>query len=298
MNTEQPQLPQFGHEDLVQSGSGIRRQILPKWMSNSATFLIVLAGFLGVWTLVAYIERGDPGVPPIPDIVAFIQGELIWMKILDSLWRYAVALLIGIPVGALLGMLMGMFSWVRTLMRDSVLALLALPGFVWAVLAMVWYEAHITPSVILAVVLTVAPFVTYTLNQGLQNMDPNLLKMSKSFRVPRSEQIRHIYMSGARISFFAGLRLAVIVGFNTLFILEWFLAARSDGLEGVGGEVYRLYKKVGTEVDATYAGIAAYIFVIVVMIILLDQLVLTPLERRHFLRWTQDRTLDLKDYRM
>ena len=298
MNTEQPQLPQFTHTDFASSGSRAPKRSMPDWMSNIVTFGLVLLVFLGFWTLIAYSIRGEPGVPTVLDIASFIQGDMAWENIFTSLLRYSVALLIGIPLGSIIGMFMGMFGWIRTLVNDSILALLALPGFAWAVLAVQWFDEDIIPSTIVAVVLTVAPFMAYTLNQGLQNMDPNLLKMSKSFRVARSEQIRHIYMSGARISFFAGLRLAVIVGFNTLLILEWFFAD-SSSQSGIGGEVFALYQKVQVqEVGATYAGIAAYLLIIVTLIIFLDQFVLSPLERRHYLRWASDSSFDVKTHRM
>ena len=290
-SAEQPQLPHFGHENLMQASSRVSRQpIGPGWLQKLLPIVIAIGVLLLAWQVLA---TTSDNVPLIQDTASFLWAEVtggthggvqqgdFHGPLLITLLRYFVALAIGIPLGSALGLLMGILKVAHSMLNDSMLALLALPTLAWAFMTSLWFGySHLAP--ILAVIFTVIPFMAVKVSLGVRNISPELLEMSKSFRVPRKRRMKQIHMSGARTSFFTGARLACIMGWNTLLICEWFSAT-----SGLGWRARLWYQA------ARYDGFMAWIFVFLLIIILLDQALLSPLERRHALRWSQRSVISL-----
>ena len=206
-----------------------------------------------------------------------LVGEF-WGPLALSLQRYAVGLAIGIPAGVALGLLIGASGWVRGLLNDTTLVLLALPAVVWAFLASLWFGLTSTAPVV-AVVLTAVPFVAINVSTGVRNIDPALVEMSKAYRVPRRNRTVDLLLGGTVSNAFTGVRLAITTGWNSLLIVEWF-----GSTAGVGWRARFWYDAL------RYSGFVGWVFLFVLLITVLDRLVLRRLERRAF-QWSQQPTL-------
>ena len=253
--------------------------------------LLAIGVLLFIWQWVTWVNTQVPG---IGEIVRFMVTEMtggshggvltgeFWDPLSLSLGRYGIGLAIGIPAGALLGLVIGASRWARGLLNDTVLALLALPAVVWAFLASLWFGLS-SSGPILAVVLTAVPFMAVSLAAGVRNIDPALIEMSRSFGVPAGRRLSHLLLGGTLPSGFTGLRLAFMTGWNSLLIVEWFGAT-----SGVGWRARFWYDAL------RYPGFVAWIFLFVILITLLDRLLLSPLERRAF-QWNQRPTLTFEE---
>lgn len=242
------------------------------WFIN----LVALGMMLLVWE---YIAAVNERVPNIWNVLNFFQTEVtrgshggmlrgeFFDPLLLSLQRYGLGLLIGLPLGALIGMLIGVSRWARGLFNDTVLVLLALPSLVWAFLASLWLGISETAPVV-AVVLTALPFLAINVGTGVRGIDPALVEMSAAFNATTRNKITTLLVGGALPSIFTGLRLALIGGWNSLLIMEWFGAT-----SGVGWRAHFWWN------SQRYPGFVTWILVFVVIIIVLNRLVLTPLER-------------------
>lgn len=232
---------------------------------------------LGVWQ---YITAVNDRVPSILNVVDFLIIEIrggshggmlvgeFWGPLQLSLTRYGLGLLIGVPLGALLGLLIGASRPARGLFNDTVLVLLALPTLVWAFLASIWLGISDTAPIV-AVILTAVPLMAINVSSGVRSIDTGLVEMSTAFKTTRKSRISSLLIGGALPSLFSGLRLSLIGGWNSLLIVEWFGIT-----SGVGARAKLWY-------DAQRnAGFLTWILIFVVFIILLDRLVLNPLERR------------------
>ena len=253
--------------------------------------LLALGLLVLIWQWIAWVNTRAPG---IDEIVRFMiteisgglhGGELtgdFWGPLAISLQRYAIGLVIGVPVGTVLGLLIGSLRWARGLFNDTVLVLLALPAVVWAFLAALWFGLS-SWGPILAVILTVVPFMAVNLSAGVRNIDPGLIEMSRSFRVPFGRRLHHLLFGGSLPSGFTGLRLAFMTGWNSLLIVEWFGAT-----SGVGWRARFWYDAL------RYPGFVGWILLFVILVALLDRLLLAPLERRAF-QWNQRPTLTFEE---
>ncbi|MCY3786441.1 MAG: ABC transporter permease subunit [bacterium] len=249
--------------------------------------LLALGLLLLVWQWISWVNLQVPGVGEIARFMfteisggshgGALSGEF-WAPLAVSLQRYAVGLAIGVPVGAVLGMVIGGVRWARGLFNDTVLVLLALPAVVWAFLASLWFGLS-SWGPILAVVLTVVPFMAVNISAGVRNVDPGLAEMSRSFGVPFGRRLHHLLFGGSLPSAFTGLRLSFMTGWNSLLIVEWF-----GSTSGVGWRARFWYDAL------RYPGFVGWIFLFVILITLLDRLLLSPLERRAF-QWNQRPTL-------
>ena len=112
-----------------------------------AGFLIGVGGFLLIWTLLSEFVFGEFLLPPPPEI-----GQIMWEivrsgafveqfvpTILRSGLRFGLALLIGFPVGYL----MGTSRWWRAFFHDMVMVAGSIPGITYAVMALVIFGISI-----------------------------------------------------------------------------------------------------------------------------------------------------------
>lgn len=253
--------------------------------------LLAVGVLLFIWQWITWTNTRVPG---IDEIVRFMITEIsggshggtlsgdFWAPLSLSLLRYGIGLAIGIPAGAVIGLLIGTSRWARGLFNDTVLVLLALPAVVWAFMASLWFGLS-SSGPILAVVLTAIPFMAVNLSAGVRDIDRGLIEMSRSFGVPAGRRLYHLLLGGTLPSGFTGLRLAFMTGWNSLLIVEWFSAT-----SGVGWRARFWYDAL------RYPGFVAWIFLFVLLITLLDRLLLSPLERRAF-QWNQQPTLTFEE---
>lgn len=254
------------------------------WFING----LAIAVLLGIWQ---YLTSVNGRVPGANQVVTFLGVELgggshggmlrgeFWSPLGTSLQRYGIGLAVGIPLGAVVGLLMGGSRRFRSLLSDTVLVLLVLPSVVWAFAASLWFSGFGSTAPIVAVVLTALPFMAYNLSSGIRALDPGLSLMSDAFRVPRFRRAAHLLVGGAMPSAVSGVRLAFMTSWNSLLIVEWF-----GTTSGVGWRARFWYESLRFE------GFVAWILLFVVFITLLDWLVLRRLERRSA-RWQQQPTL-------
>ncbi len=265
------------------SHSTPRRVLRRPWVVQLTAFLFLLA----IWQ---YLTVASDRVPSIEKVVSFMVTEItggshggllvgeFWGPLGLSLQRYVIGLAIGIPAGVVLGLLLGTSNWVRGLLNDTTLVLLALPAVVWAFLASLWFGLTSTAPIV-AVVLTAIPFVAINFSSGVRGIDPALIEMSRSYKVSRRNQIVDLLLGGTLPNAFTGVRLAITTGWNSLLIVEWFGATA-----GVGWRARFWYDAL------RYPGFVGWVFLFVLVITVLDRLVLRRLERYAF-QWNQKPTL-------
>ncbi len=239
------------------------------------------AVFLGAWQLLTLIA---PRVPGPVDVVNFLfveitggsHGGIVRGQFFEhfavTLRHFSLGLLIGFTAGLVAGVVIGSSVLARALLNDTVLVLLTLPAFVWAFLTTMWFGIT-WQAPVLTVAFTAFPFVTINVAQGVRAIAPDLKNMSAAFEVSRWKQFRHLTLPAVAGYIFAGLRFAIIVGWNGILLSEWF-----SGQAGVGFRTRYWF-------DANrYRGFLGWVIVFIVFIVVLDRVVLNRLQKRAF-RW-------------
>lgn len=255
----------------------IRRVVTTDVAARIAGYLSLLV----VWQLIALYERRFPGPVTVfgflwVEITGGSQGGVNRGEFLGpfaaTVPRFVVGIAISMVLGTVAGVVIGGSKLAEVLLKDTLLVLLALPAIVWALLTVMWFGLG-TTAIVTTTVLTAFPFVAVNVFQGVQAIPRDLRRMSSAFRIPTLRRIRHLQLPAVASYLFAGLRFAVIVGWNGVLLAEWFA-----GTDGVGWRSRYWY-------DASrYEGFVGWVVIFIVFIILMDRLVLVRLQRRAF-RW-------------
>lgn len=242
-----------------------------------ASYLFLLL----LWQLAALYEDRFPGPVEVfgflwIEVSAGAHGGVVRGQFLEhfaaTLPRFSLGIAISLALGVMSGVVIGSSKLAEALLKDSLFVLLALPAIIWAFLTQMWFGLG-DDAVVITTFLSAFPFVAVNVVQGVQAIPRDLRRMSGAFNVSTLRRARHLQIPAVTGYFFAGLRFAVIVGWNAVLLAEWFSSS-----EGVGWRARYWY-------DANrYKGFVAWVVLFIGFIVLLDRLVLVRLQRRAF-RW-------------
>lgn len=258
-------------------GDGIMGWLRSDTFARLASYLFLLL----IWQLAALYEDRFPG--PI-EVFGFLwievtggsHGGVVKGEFLEhfaaTLPRFSLGIGISLVLGVATGVVIGGSKLAEALLKDTLLVLLALPAIIWAFLTQMWFGLG-DDAVVITTFLSAFPFMAVNVVQGVQAIPRELRRMSGAFHVSTLRRVRHLQVPAVTGYFFAGLRFAVIIGWNAVLLAEWFSSS-----EGVGWRSRYWY-------DANrYKGFLAWVILFIAFIVALDRLVLVRLQRRAF-RW-------------
>jgi putative hydroxymethylpyrimidine transport system permease protein len=176
------------------------------------TVLVLLALF-GAWEI--YVDAGgaDPGVLPPPHAIAssmWNDRTLLW----NNLRPTGEAMLLGIFAAAIAGLAlsvaMHLAPWLRRAVYPLVVASVTIPIPLVAPLLVLWLGFGLKPELAVIALVSFFSIVVTTLN-GLAGVDPDLLKLTRSFDATRLRSFRHVELPSALPGVFTGTKIAVAV---------------------------------------------------------------------------------------
>jgi NitT/TauT family transport system permease protein len=233
-------------------------------------------GFLLVWGLLSEFVVGEFLLPPPVEI-----GREMWEivrsgafleqfvpTILRLGYGFGLALLIGFPVGYL----MGTSRWWKAFFHDMVMVAGSIPGITYAVLALVVLGISELGPVI-SVGLVSMPYVAINVAEGLDSVDRKLVSMSDAFGRRRGAVVRHVLVPSVAPFAFAGVRLSFALAWKVEQLTEVFGSSK-----GVGFQIRREFE------DFSVPGTLAWVLLFILFMLLLERFVLVRLERYLF-RW-------------
>jgi putative hydroxymethylpyrimidine transport system permease protein len=175
--------------------------------------VIVLGVVLGAWELFVDLGGADPLILPPPHAVAsalFDDRALLWSNFLTT----ALEILLGIGVAATfgLGMAITLHFFDRTL-RPSVYPLLiasqAVPIVLLAPVLVLWLGFGLIDKLVVIAIVSFFAFVVTTL-AGLSAVDPDLVKLMRTFDATRSQIFRFVELPAALPGLLTGAKIAVV----------------------------------------------------------------------------------------
>ncbi|MGH2679804.1 MAG: ABC transporter permease, partial [Actinomycetota bacterium] len=235
--------------------------------------LLGALGFIGIWAYFSTVL--EPFVLPSPMAVARRMWELtvsgeVFTNFLNSFLKtmagWAMALALGIPIG----LLMGRYRYARAFFHDFVYILANVPLLVYAVIALVIFG--ISPwGPAFVVMLEAFTGIAINTAAGVESVDRGLLAMSRSFRRKSGQTARSIVVPSVVPFMFASGRVS--------FANSWKLAALVETFGGSLGIGFQLEKAFQLFSVVT---LLAWMFFFVIFVILVERLLIAPLERKVF----------------
>ncbi|MET0888293.1 MAG: ABC transporter permease subunit [Mycetocola sp.] len=202
-----------------------------------------------------------------------------WETFRKTLLGFAGALIVGVPIG----ILMGRYRYAKNFFFDLVYHAANVPLIVYAILALLLFGLGDTgPAFVVG--LLVLPVISLNVAAGVEGVDRNLLSMSRAYGLPTGSALRQIVVPSFAPFLFAAARAS--------FAASWKLAALAETFGGTTG--------VGVQIRKAFQGFSvtdmlAWMMFFVIFVVLVERVVLMRLERWVF-RYRLKRGEDILRY--
>ncbi len=174
---------------------------------------LLLLALFGVWEV--YVDLGgvDPDILPPPHAVAsalYTDRGLLWSNFLVTAREVLLGLLVTAVLGLALAVALHFSPTLRRAFYPLLVASQAIPFPVLAPILVVWLGFGILPKIIVVALVSFFSIVVATL-AGLAAVDPQLLKLMRTFDASRLRIFRHVELPAALPGLFTGAKIAVAV---------------------------------------------------------------------------------------
>lgn len=243
-----------------------RKRQRPAWPFGLAGLLLLLG--LWEWGHRVYGSLVLPGLGETATtlwrmIAAGVVGPALALTAANAVTGW----LIGMVVGILAGALAGLRDEVRFTLQPVAVILLGIPAIAWVVLALLWFGGRW--AVIFTVAVATGPIVFAAAAEGARSLDGELARMARAFRAPLSAMALDVYGPHMLSHLFPALA--------TTLAMSWKVSVMAELLSGSGG----IGDGIATaRVRMDTAETMAWVVVVVCVLIVVDLLLLHPLQRR------------------
>lgn len=205
-------------------GRGIRRLVDREWVPVAASGVVLVAA----WTLLAgtvpsYIFPTPRELVDALAVVATGQGEYSpGVNYGFTLARVFLGAALSVGVGVAGGILMGVSQRAKAYLYVYALMTFAFPSVIWAFLAVLWFGLTTFLVPLFAVFMIVAPYVMIIVDEGMGDLDEDLVEMGDSFDAESALLWRSVYVPHLYPHIFASVRLALTLSWKITIVAEIF----------------------------------------------------------------------------
>ena len=199
--------------------------------------------------------------------VEWRSGELFF-HLGMTLMRVAAAFVVAMVIGSAIGIFLGMRPGADQFLDPWLILLLNIPALVVIVLAYIWFGLN-EAAAIGAVAVNKIPNVVVTLREGARSLNPEYAEMGQVYRFGWFKRLWHIVLPQLQPFFAAATRSGIALIWKIVLIVE--LLGRSNG---VGFQIHLYFQLFDV------ATILAYTLAFVFVMLLVEYLLLQPLDKR------------------
>lgn len=254
-----------------------RRETVVTKILRSVGPLLAFAIFIAIWQFFIFLKVAPEWVLPSPsDVFAALknqwdQGSLLpaaWNSLRRGVQGFALAIIIGTPLGLLLGLSKGL----RLILKPIITGLQQLPSVAWVPAAIIWFG--LSNATIYAVILLGAvPSIASGLSSGIDQIPQQYIKVGKVLGANRWQTIRHIILPASFPGFLSGLEQGWAFAWRSLMAAE--LIAISPALGTGLGQLLDAGRQLG---DMSL--VLGAIFSIMLVGIFVEKVFFSPIRER------------------
>ncbi|MGH2826827.1 MAG: ABC transporter permease [Actinomycetota bacterium] len=249
--------------------------------SAARSVLVTLGPFVVLvavwWAIKAAFDLSDESLASPADVVGkaveLVRLGMLPVFVSESLRRIALgaglAVLMGVPVGLVLGL----SRYGAPMFEPFLRFFQAVSGIAWLPLAIVWFGFTDTTIQVVILYTALVPIIFNTM-MGVR-LIPRIYRESfQTMGGGRLRLITDIYIPGALASIVVGLRLGIGYGWRALIAGEMLIGASGIGFMIFEARRFHL-------IDVILAGM----IIIGVLYLIIDRMILAPIERVTVHRW-------------
>ncbi len=184
------------------------RPVFSLWRS-----LLLVLLLLGAWELYVDLGGADPLILPAPHAVAqslYDERGLLWSNFLVTAQEILLGILVAAAAALVMATTMHFFITVRTASWPLLIASQTVPIPMLAPVLVLWLGFGILPKLVVIALVSFFPIVVTTL-AGFAAVDPDLIKLMRTFDAPRGRVFRMVELPSALPGVFTGTKVAVVV---------------------------------------------------------------------------------------
>lgn len=194
------------------------------------------------------------------------DGDMLH-HLLVTMMRVTVSFLIAMLLGVLIGVMMGAFARLNAAFDSLLVIALNIPALVTIILCYVWFGL-VEASAIAAVAINKIPTVVVMVREGARVVDRDLLDVARVFQVSRCRYFFKVYLPQLYPFIMASARSGLSLIWKIVLVVE--LLGRSDGVGFQLGTFFQFFD---------IASILAYTLAFVAIILVIEGLIMRPLDR-------------------
>jgi ABC-type nitrate/sulfonate/bicarbonate transport system permease component len=184
------------------------KRLLYSW--RSLALLVVL---LGLWELYVDLGGADPLILPAPHAVAqslYDDRSLLWSNFLVTAQEVVLGIILAAVAGLALAVVIHLSQTLRRALYPLLVASQTVPVPIIAPVLVLWLGFGILPKLVVIALVSFFSIVVTTL-AGFAAVDPDLLKMMRTFDASRLQTFRAVELPSALPNVFTGAKIAVAV---------------------------------------------------------------------------------------
>ena len=174
---------------------------------------MLLAALIAIWEV--YVDAGgaEPLILPSPHAVAsslYNDRALLWSNFVVTGGEVLLGIILGAVVAIALAVAMHFSLTLRRAVYPLLIASQTVPIPLLAPVLVLWLGFGLLPKLIVVALVSFFSIVVTTL-AGLAAIDPDLIKLMRTFDASRWRTFRHVELPAALPGVFTGTKIAVIV---------------------------------------------------------------------------------------
>jgi NitT/TauT family transport system permease protein/putative hydroxymethylpyrimidine transport system permease protein len=193
---------------------------------------LLVVALLGAWEL--YVDLGgvDSLILPAPHQVAkalYVDRSLLWPNFLVTAKEVLLGIVVAaVPAGVVLAIAIHFSTTLRRAAYPLLVASQAIPIAMLAPILVFWLGFGLLPKLIVIALVSFFSIVVTTL-AGLAAVDPDLIKLMRTFDATRLRTFWHVELPAALPGVFTGVKIAVAVAVIGAVFAEWVGASAGLG---------------------------------------------------------------------
>jgi NitT/TauT family transport system permease protein len=230
-----------------------------------------LAILIAAWAITATLVHSrllpGPLVVGATTLAELRSGELPF-QMACTLARVIGSFAIAMTLGTVAGYAMGRSKSLDRFADSWLVVLINTPALVVIIFAYIWIGLNETAA-ILAVAINKLPNVIVVMREGSRALDPEIDEMARAFQFTGIKKIRHVVIPQLAPYLAATSRSGLSIVWKIVLVVE--LLGRPNGVGFVLGSAFSLFDM---------AKILSYSICFIVLMLIIEGLVVQPLERR------------------
>ncbi|HXZ55079.1 MAG TPA: ABC transporter permease [Burkholderiales bacterium] len=238
-----------GVTPIVRAGRGLRY----------ATVAASLLAGAAAWEIAGRTISGAFWAPlsaTLASLAGFARGGTLMHAGLESLRLYVTGTLLGIAIGAPIGVLLARVAWLRVALEDYIMVLYATPMVALIPFILSIMGFGFAPKVLVVFLFAVFP-VLYNTVEGARSVRPELVEVARSFRSGEWQLWRDVMIPYTLPYTMTGIRQAIARGLVGMVAAEFFLSPSGLGeLIVTGSQSFDTARMLGAILTIVLVGVA------------------------------------------